>query len=214
MAQILISSADPLQAEQWKIALTPEHKILMVSDLQHINEHLSHAAILVVDANLLESGISPLIELIEHQLKILIIGSHWSDQQQIDALILGCAGYFETVAADKLLLKAINRLLKGDIWIQRHLVPHVIRALSELNQNLQTQQARHSNNSKKLTLLSNRELEVANLIKTGGNNKEIARQLNISERTVKAHLTSIFNKLEIHDRLHLALFLKEATPSA
>ena len=216
VAHILISSADPLQAEQWKTALTPEYTVSLLSGLQNIGEHLSlsHAAILVIDANLLDSGISPLTALAQPQLKILIIGNHWSDQQQIDALISGCAGYCEAETANKMLRKAINRLLKGDLWIQRHLVPHVIRTLSELNHNLQASHDRHSNESRdKLELLSNRELEVANLVKTGECNKRIASQLNISERTVKAHLTSIFNKLEIRDRLHLALFLKETNPS-
>lgn len=216
VAHILISSADPLQAEQWKTALTPEYTVSLLSGLQNIDEYLSlpHAAVLVIDANLLDSGFTSITALDQTQLKILIIGNHWSDQQQIDALISGCAGYCEAETASKLLRKAINRLLKGDIWIQRHLVPHVIRTLAELNHNLQAGHDRHSNDGgNKLELLSNRELEVANLVKTGECNKRIASQLNISERTVKAHLTSIFNKLEIRDRLHLALFLKETNSS-
>ena len=60
-----------------------------------------------------------------------------------------------------------------------------------------------------LTTLSSRELDVANMIRVGENNKAIADTLDISERTVKAHLTSIFKKLEVPDRLHLALYMKE-----
>jgi DNA-binding NarL/FixJ family response regulator len=47
------------------------------------------------------------------------------------------------------------------------------------------------------------------MIRVGENNKAIADTLDISERTVKAHLTSIFKKLEVPDRLHLALYMKE-----
>ena len=47
------------------------------------------------------------------------------------------------------------------------------------------------------------------MVHRGGNNKSIARTLDISERTVKAHLSAIFRKLDIENRLHLALFFSE-----
>jgi len=87
----------------------------------------------------------------------------------------------------------------------------VIGALVKLN-NQNEQQAVISNyDSELLQELSPRELEVANMVSTGENNKEIAKQLTISERTVKAHLTSTFKKINVSDRLHLALFMKENT---
>ena len=57
--------------------------------------------------------------------------------------------------------------------------------------------------------LTPRELQVARMVHKGGNNKTIARKLDISERTVKAHLSSIFRKLNIENRLHLAIFFHE-----
>jgi DNA-binding NarL/FixJ family response regulator len=60
-----------------------------------------------------------------------------------------------------------------------------------------------------LATLSSREHDVAKMIRDGENNKVIAKNLSISERTVKAHLTSIFKKLNVPDRLHLALYIKE-----
>jgi two-component system nitrate/nitrite response regulator NarL len=57
--------------------------------------------------------------------------------------------------------------------------------------------------------LTPRELEVARMVNKGGNNKSIARTLDISERTVKAHLSSIFRKLNIENRLHLAIFFHD-----
>jgi len=47
------------------------------------------------------------------------------------------------------------------------------------------------------------------MVHLGGNNKVIARELDISERTVKAHLSAIFRKLDVENRLHLALFFNE-----
>ena len=63
----------------------------------------------------------------------------------------------------------------------------------------------------RLAFLTGREHEIAALVGIGGTNKQIARQLDISERTVKAHLTEIFRKLGIADRLKLALLLATNT---
>jgi DNA-binding NarL/FixJ family response regulator len=58
-----------------------------------------------------------------------------------------------------------------------------------------------------LAELTDRQREVAQLVASGANNKEIARTLNITERTVKAHLTEVFDRLKISDRLQLAVRL-------
>lgn len=212
MANILIASADPWRAERWKAALASEHRVIPLPGLRNIGWHLSqtHAVVAVIDAAMLETDQSVLPELTQPPLKVLIVGDHWTDRQQIEAFLSGCSGYCDHAAGTALLLKAVNRLIVGDIWIQRHLVPDVIKAFSELHPHRHSRPLPNDDgNGKKLERLSLRELEVANLIKTGESNKKIASRLNISERTVKAHLTSIFNKLEIRDRLHLALFLKE-----
>ena len=62
--------------------------------------------------------------------------------------------------------------------------------------------------------LTKREYEIALLVGRGESNKQIARQLDITERTVKAHLTEIFRKLAISDRIKLALLVKESANSS
>ena len=59
-----------------------------------------------------------------------------------------------------------------------------------------------------LTRLSIREREVALAAANGASNKEIARELKITERTVKVHLGAVFAKLDVRDRLHLAILLR------
>jgi two-component system NarL family response regulator len=59
----------------------------------------------------------------------------------------------------------------------------------------------------RLVYLTHREREIAALVAHGGSNKQIARRLAITERTVKAHLTEVFRKLGVADRLRLALLL-------
>jgi DNA-binding NarL/FixJ family response regulator len=57
-------------------------------------------------------------------------------------------------------------------------------------------------------LLTAKEKLVAELVAKGFTNKEVAKQLAITDRTVKAHLTAVFDKLGVRDRVHLALLLK------
>ena len=142
---------------------------------------------------------------------ILIVGASWPEEKQIAALVEGAAGYCGESEPPKLLLKAIECIIKGDIWIQRNLVPRVIGSLVEIknNQNKKETTDNPTKSLDRLKTLSNRERDVANMIRTGENNKKIASAMDISERTVKAHLTSIFKKLNLPDRLHLALFIKE-----
>lgn len=211
MAHIIISSNSPRQPEQWAAILSTEHRAMVCNDLKKVDRTASvnHTELVVIDAELLGNDFSVLLPLVQRDLKILIIGENWSDDQQIEALAFGCSGYCETKTAERLLPKAVNQLLAGDTWIQRHLIPHLIKKLADLNGNARKQHTQNSDTQKKLATLSHRERDVAERIKAGENNKTIAAALNISERTVKAHLTSIFTKLDISDRLHLALFLKE-----
>lgn len=62
-----------------------------------------------------------------------------------------------------------------------------------------------------LEKLSPRERDVALQVAGGASNKDVARRLNITERTVKAHLTSTFDKLEVRDRLQLVIALRRGT---
>jgi len=65
----------------------------------------------------------------------------------------------------------------------------------------------------RLAVLTKRELEVARTVAGGSSNKEVARQLGITERTVKAHVGAVFQKLKVRDRLHLALIVNHQRPT-
>lgn len=119
----------------------------------------------------------------------------------------GVHGFCSDAVTPELLLKAVSAVCKGERWIQRKLITQLIDELTDSSQ----QPTRPMNHRKRESLgsLTPRELEVANMVSLGSNNKLIARQLDISERTVKAHLSAIFRKLHIDSRLHLALFFKD-----
>ena len=207
MHNIVIYSNNQTLVKLWSHALVSHFDIKTVSSSDAFNG----ASVVIIDSNILDKE-SDLIHLFENKsTRFLVIGKNWSENKQVNALIHGAAGYCGEYEPAKLLLQAVKSILKGDIWIQRHLVPKVIGALVKLKaEPLKEEKTSKSIElSAKLSTLSIRELDVANRVRDGDNNKNIASNLGISERTVKAHLTSIFKKLQVSDRLHLALYIKE-----
>ena len=210
MANILIYSNNPTLAAHWTHALIGDYSVSM---LPNIHTEFSADAVLIEAKKLDEDA--GLLSLFAHSSsRVLVVGSDWPERKQIEVMVLGAAGYCEQTEPAELLKRALESILKGEIWLRRSLVPKVIEALTSARQ-IQGGDGKSQDFEDLLKLyetLSVREMEVANMIALGENNKRIALIMNISERTVKAHLSSIFRKLNIDDRLHLAIFLKEIEP--
>ena len=121
---------------------------------------------------------------------------------QIEALRDGARGYFdEQLPLDKL-HDALQLVLHGEVWVERHVISGLIEELT--HKPTITDEQRHA-----LETLSPKEMEVAKAVSHGATNKMIARELEITERTVKAHLTTIFQKMNLPDRLSLAIFFRD-----
>ena len=202
MTTIRIFSNTPRLAEQWSKALDDHYHVFSSNNLQ--DQAIFDAAI--VDADFIDSK-----ELIHHlnigKNRFLVVGNDWPEEKQIRIMMLGAAGYCDKSEPTALLVRAVDSILGGDIWMRRALVPKVISALLSSNPMLVMSEEQIDNSI--LNRLSSRELEVAQMVKKGETNKRIAQRLTISERTVKAHMSSIFRKLDVDDRLHLALLMKE-----
>jgi DNA-binding NarL/FixJ family response regulator len=134
--------------------------------------------------------------------RVMVIGPSRPISIQIEALKDGARGYFnEDLPLDKF-DEALQLILHGEVWVERYVISGLIDEL--------THKPTISDEQKQaLETLSSKEGEVAKLVSHGATNKMIARQLSITERTVKAHLTSIFNKMGLKDRLSLAIFFRD-----
>ena len=209
MANILIYSNNPNLIAQCSHVLLSEHN---VSRLLNVQQNYQADAI-IFDAKKLDEDANLLKIIANKNIRFLVVGMGWPEQKQIEVLVHGAAGYCESTEISMLLSRAIDCILHGDIWIRRALVPKVIGVLTGHLHGIKTQTPLTPEMREELMKmadsLSERELEVANLIRKGENNKGIAQTMNISERTVKAHLSSIFRKFEVDDRLRLAIRLKE-----
>jgi DNA-binding NarL/FixJ family response regulator len=94
---------------------------------------------------------------------------------------------------------------EGGLWIGESLMERLLVGIARLPEAAVAPPQKNGWHDK----LTERELEVARAIAAGASNKEVARQLGITERTVKAHVGVIFAKLEVPDRLHLALRIRQ-----
>ena len=207
MKRVLIFSTNRALIKSWLPVL---QLVYIVTKTDNTESDLE-ADVVIIDAQKIEDNKNLLSIFNKDVTRCLIVGKDWPEQCQINALTQGAAGYCESSESPRLILQALEQVLKGDIWISRHLVPKVIGSLIKMkNVDLEKTKPLPPNESiKRLSSLSTREMDVAKMIEAGKNNKTIASTLHISERTVKAHLTSIYKKLNVPSRLHLAIFIKE-----
>lgn len=127
---------------------------------------------------------------------------------QIAFFNAGVHGFCKDDIPPTLMRKAVEAVHKGELWMPRSLISKIV---DDYTRNRQATNNPTGHPDKSVECLTPRELEVARMVHKGGNNKTIARKLNISERTVKSHLSAIFRKLNIENRLHLALYFNEIT---
>ena len=127
--------------------------------------------------------------------KVLILTIHNEIDYLMKAVEIGCDGYVLKDSDFNLLKKAIYTVYEGDTFIQPSLTPMLNAGL-----------ASKMEVDDKLNELTRREIEVLKLIAEGLFNKEIASKLDISERTVKNHVSNIFKKIDVSDRTQAAVF--------
>lgn len=154
--------------------------------------------VLLLDINMPNmNGLELLEELKEKKidLKVLILTIHNEIDYLMKAVEIGCDGYVLKDSDSNLLKKAIYSVYQGESFIQPSLTP-------ALNAGL----ASKTMIDDKVNELTRREVEVLKLIAEGLFNKEIAATLDISERTVKNHVSNIFKKIDVSDRTQAAVF--------
>lgn len=156
--------------------------------------------VLLLDINMpKKNGIEVLQELKERKaypnMKILILTVHNEVEYLLKAVDIGVDGYILKDSGSVELKKAINAVMNDESYIQSDLI-------SALNSKLVSRDT----DKDKIEQLTKRELEVLIQVANGMFNKEIAQALDISERTVKNHISNIFKKIEVADRTQAAVF--------
>jgi DNA-binding NarL/FixJ family response regulator len=146
-----------------------------------------------------KNGLSVLEELNFNTLSthVIVLTAAEDDRDVVRAMRLGARGVVLKESAIALLVKSIHRVHAGEIWLDSRMTAEVISAFSASSK---------SDAPGGKPLLSDREMEVVQLVAEGFHNREIGEKLFITEQAVKNHMHNIFDKLGVSDRLELMLY--------
>lgn len=138
-------------------------------------------------------------------LKLVVLSNAPEQQQAFHAMAAGASGYCHAYSPAGLLGEVRAVITRGGLWLGRDLLQRLIHVSAGLVS------SRPERVGDALAKLTPREREVALAAAEGMSNKEIARRLDITERTVKAHISSCLERLAVRDRLQLALALNDSS---
>jgi len=189
MSSNIFVSSSPVQPMRWRIAF-PQAKTLSA-----IPENSPEGSILWLH-NKLPDGKRP------PGVRFVVMHDEPSDEKGMEALAQGASGYCNAHATPELLQTIESVIRSKGLWVGESLLNRLVGGIG-----LRSPMAGRHEMHPALQMLSERERAVALCVARGESNKEITRDLNIAERTIKSHLTAIFEKLGVRDRLQLAILL-------
>ena len=201
--KVMIADDHILMREGIKQLLEFDGSIEVVGEVSDGEECLAklplvRPEVLLLDINMpKKNGIEVLQDIKKRNIpvKVLILTVHNEIDYLLKAVDIGVDGYILKDSESSELKRAINAVVQGESYIQPNLIP-------SLNSRLVSRDS----DKEKIESLTKRELEVLVQVANGMFNKEIATSLNISERTVKNHISNIFKKIEVNDRTQAAVF--------
>lgn len=206
--RILIADGQPIFCQGLRKVIETQADLRVVGDtcegaeaLRLVREHAPD--ILLLDVSI--AGLTALRVLRDVQsfapsVRTIVLAAEAETPETSEALKLGARGVIRKDSPADLLLKAIRCVNAGQHWVRRDKISDVLHSLGK-----ETSSCVNGPLGRTLHVTS-REIEIISAILHGGSNKDIAKQLGLSEDTVKHHLTHIFDKLGVCTRLELALF--------
>jgi two-component system, NarL family, response regulator DegU len=204
--RILIADDHSLIRQGLKQILELEEDIVVIAQAANGSEAVQLAKeqnpdIILMDINMPgTNGLQAIKEIKQDKLecKIIVLTIHEDREYLFKTLQMGAEGYVLKDAEPSVLLEAIRSVNSGKSYIQSNMTMELVK---EFNRVTMHEKEKHDENN-----LTSREIEVLKLIAEGMINKEIAKQLYISEKTVKNHVSNIFRKLNVSDRTQAAIY--------
>lgn len=198
MQSLFISSSD-LQSPRWREAF-PSASMLNAESELPVN--LQGLLIWVMLDG--EYNFAHITKWVAAGARVVALTAQEDSVQAKQALEVGAHGYLHYLAAVPVLQQVEQVVEVGGLWLGVDLMRQLVFSTAKI---LKANPVISAPPKNYLELLSAREQDVAKAVAAGKSNKEVAKELDITERTVKAHLSAVFDKLQVRDRLHLVLVL-------
>jgi two-component system, NarL family, nitrate/nitrite response regulator NarL len=205
--RILLSGHNGLFREGLKTLLEEQPGFRVVGEAFDGKEvtrvaELTHPDILVLEAEFPDLSILESVRSLQNahpKLKIILLVADMKKNQSSAAFETGVRGIILKESAANSLFKCISAVMEGKFWIPG-------KGISDLPQLRETNHSQGIETAPAKFGLTKREMQILTLVAAGRTNREIAKRVSISEQTVKHHVTNIFDKIGVYNRLELALF--------
>lgn len=200
---VLLLSADAVLREQWLRVESEAYQFEQAQNLSQTQQWLAKhsGGLVMVDAALVDLTDAQWQQLFANPAATVLVGSlNPSDPEGQKMIVAGAKAYFHAYSPATVLDTMLQQVHGGNIWVGQSLLS---RLLSQVSAKLS--EAAPAPATAWQEQLTPREVEVAQRAALGHSNALIANDLTISERTVRAHLSAVFEKLGVADRLMLAL---------
>ncbi|MEN6315151.1 MAG: response regulator transcription factor [Clostridiaceae bacterium] len=203
---VLIADDHSLLRQGLKQILELEKDISVVAQASNGSEAVQCAKeckpdVILMDINMPgTNGLQAIKEIKQEKLqcRIIVLTIHEDREYLFKTLQMGAEGYVLKDAEPSVLIEAIRNVNSGQSYIQPNMTSELVREFNRVTM--------HEKEKRDDSNLTSREVEVLELIAEGMINKEIAKQLYISEKTVKNHVSNIFRKLNVSDRTQAAIY--------
>ena len=209
---ILIATRDAELEHRCRRAASAEHELELVTSIAALRERIgaSEPAAILLDSELLDKPLERQVGEIVNvagAARVIVLTPVFIEDEEIALLKAGAKGCCRRGIDPESLQQVLSVTSDGGVWVTRSLLPRLVSELRKYVDAHRKPVETPADDS--LAELTQREREIVRLIVDGASNKEVASSLNISERTVKGHLSNVFQKLGVTDRLKLMLYVRE-----
>ena len=215
----VIATSNEKFAARWMKVSGSKVTVRMIGSIAALFDFLSanSAKLILLDMNLPGARNSEVLKKIasmKDQARLIFGGISFTPAAELASLAIGAVACCPPTLGESECRKILSVVSKKGVWLSSAGIPALMARLHEsaVHTNPESQKNEETDSftaaeTNPLSCLTRRELEIARLVNKGCSNKAVAKELDIAERTVKAHLSSIFEKLDVKDRLQLVVFM-------
>jgi two-component system, NarL family, nitrate/nitrite response regulator NarL len=208
---VLLGSTNPSVLSRWQTLLSEGNQMEQAGTVEELKNRAASGRfdLIMLHRQLVDSAVCSEIRAQSPSSKLFLLSDQPDHEEGLAFLKLGIMGYANTYISQERLSEALRVIGNEGVWMGQQVIQQLIREAAE---RVKERRNVEGDADQRLAVLSPTERRVAELVSLGRTNLEVAAELGIVERTVKAHLTSTYSKLHVGNRLSLAMFMmKEET---